>query len=290
MSEYFALDVETANASAASICQIGIVHFRDHQVVDEWASQINPLTFFDPYNVSIHGIDETDVAKSPSLAAIYPQLEGILSGGFVVHHGHFDRTAFTSAYEIYGLEPLKSEWIDNTKVVRRTWEQFSKKGYGLANLVKHFEIPLDHHDALSDARAAGKIFALASEHTGNSVEQWLEVVNSRSTISGLKKRIAVDGVEGALFNGETLVFTGSLREVRAVAAEAAGLLGFNVRDTVTADTTFLVVGTQDADKLGGYNKSSKHRKAESLAGKGQEISILTEEDFWALVKAKRKSR
>jgi DNA polymerase-3 subunit epsilon len=287
MGEYFALDVETANASAASICQIGIVHFRDHQVVDEWASLINPLTFFDPYNVSIHGIDKEEVAKSPTLASVYQQLERILGGSFIVHHGHFDRTAFTSAYEIYGLEPLKSEWIDNTKVVRRTWEEFSKKGYGLANLVKHFGIPLDHHDALSDARAAGQIFALASLETGNSLEEWLDVVGSRLAISSSKKKIAVDGAEGAMFSGETLVFTGSLREVRAVAAEAAGFLGFNVRDNVTAETSFLVVGTQDADKLGGYNKSSKHRKAESLADKGQEISILTEEDFWALVKAKK---
>lgn len=288
MGEYFALDVETANASAASICQIGIVHFRDHQVVDEWASLVNPLTFFDPYNVSIHGIGEADVVKSPSLASIYPKVDEILNGGFIIHHGHFDRTAFTSACETYGLEPLKSEWIDNTRVVRRTWGEFSKKGYGLANLVKHFKIPLDHHDALSDARAAGKIFALASRQTGYSIEEWLEVLGSRSASSSLKNRIAVDGVEGELFSGETLVFTGSLREVRAVAAKAARFLGFNVRDNVTADTSFLVVGTQDADKLSGYNKSSKHRKAESLAAKGQEISILTEEDFWALVKAKRK--
>jgi DNA polymerase-3 subunit epsilon len=290
MSEYFALDVETANASAASICQIGIVHFKDHQIVDEWVSLINPLTFFDPFNVSIHGIDEDDVAKSPPFATIYPRLEDVLGGGFIVHHGHFDRTAFTAAYEIYGLEPLESKWIDNTKVVRRTWEQFSKKGYGLANLVEHFGIQLDHHDALSDARAAGKVFALASEHTGNSLEEWLAVVSSRSTGLGPKRRIAVDGAEGAAFSGETLVFTGSLREIRSVAAEAAGLLGFDVRDTVTAETSFLVVGTQDTDKLGGYNKSSKHRKAETLAGKGQEISILTEEDFWALAKANGKSQ
>jgi DNA polymerase III subunit epsilon len=290
MSNYFALDVETANASAASICQIGVVHFRDHQVVSEWATLVNPLTSFDPYNVSIHGIGEEDVAKSPSLATVFPKLVELLGGGTIIHHGHFDRTAFTSAYEVYDLEPLDSQWIDNTKVVRRTWEQFSKKGYGLANLVKHFGIALDHHDALSDARAAGQIFALASQHTGNSIEDWLEVFSVRSTISDPRKRIAVDGAESAEFSGETLVFTGSLREVRAIAAEAAGLLGFNVRDTVTAETSFLVVGTQDADKLAGYNKSSKHRKVETLAEKGQDISILTEEDFWSLVKASRRSR
>ena len=41
----------------------------------------------------------------------------------------------------------------------------------------------------------------------------------------------------------------------------------------------LVVGIQDASKLAGYEKSSKHRKTEELIQKGIPITILSEKDF-----------
>ena len=34
--EFVALDVETANADMASICQIGIAQFRDGSLVEDW--------------------------------------------------------------------------------------------------------------------------------------------------------------------------------------------------------------------------------------------------------------
>jgi DNA polymerase-3 subunit epsilon len=41
----------------------------------------------------------------------------------------------------------------------------------------------------------------------------------------------------------------------------------------------LVVGIQDNTKLAGYEKSSKHRKAEELIESGINIRILSEKDF-----------
>ena len=54
MVTFNAIDVETANADRASICQIGIVHVRDGVVVDRWQTLVNPEDWFDPWNVSIH--------------------------------------------------------------------------------------------------------------------------------------------------------------------------------------------------------------------------------------------
>ena len=45
----------------------------------------------------------------------------------------------------------------------------------------------------------------------------------------------------------------------------------------------LVVGTQDESKLRGYEKSSKHRKIETLINKGSNIEILSESDFFDLL-------
>ena len=69
--------------------------------------------------------------------------------------------------------------------------------------------------------------------------------------------------EGALF-GESLVFTGALGIPRREAADMAARAGCDVAANVSRKTTLLVVGTQDRSKLKGYQKSTKHRKAETL--------------------------
>ena len=42
MLTFNSIDVETANADRASICQIGIVHVRDGEIGDQWQTLVNP--------------------------------------------------------------------------------------------------------------------------------------------------------------------------------------------------------------------------------------------------------
>ena len=55
--DFISVDVETANPDHASICQIGIVCFRQGQQAEQWESLVNPEDYFDEMNVFIHGID-----------------------------------------------------------------------------------------------------------------------------------------------------------------------------------------------------------------------------------------
>ena len=61
MTQYFVLDVETANANQSSLCQIGVVLVIDGVVSQEFNWIIDPEDWFDPYNVGIHGIDASRV-------------------------------------------------------------------------------------------------------------------------------------------------------------------------------------------------------------------------------------
>ena len=91
MLTFNSIDVETANADRASICQIGIVHVQDGQIEDQWQTLINSEDWFDPWNVSIHGIDENDVRNSPTLPKVHDELRRRLSGSVLVSHTSFDR-------------------------------------------------------------------------------------------------------------------------------------------------------------------------------------------------------
>ena len=82
---FVALDVETANADMAAICQIGIARFANAVMTDEWKSYIDPQDYFDGIKGSIHGIDEAVVAGAPTFGALVNTINGLLNGHVVVH-------------------------------------------------------------------------------------------------------------------------------------------------------------------------------------------------------------
>ena len=286
MLTFNAIDVETANADRASICQIGIVHVQDGEIRDRWQTLINPEDWFDPWNVSIHGIDESDVVNSPILPEVCDELRRRLRGSVLVSHTAFDRVAFERDMTRYDLEQLQVTWLDSAKIARRAWpDSYGARGWGLRNVANDLGISFNHHDALEDAGAAAEIVLHACAASELDIDGWLQRVDRpiyppppKSAMSERREGNA----EGPLF-GETIVFTGALGIPRREAADLAANAGCSVAPSVTKSVTMLVVGTQDKSKLNGYEKSSKHRKAEVLIDKGLDIQILSESDFSDLI-------
>lgn len=278
---FIAVDLETANPRMSSVCQIGVVTFEDGKEVAAQMRYVDPRDYFDPVNVSIHGVTESDVRGAPHFGELHGWLCEQTSGEIVACHTHFDRVALAQACGQHALEPLACNWLDTARVARRAWSEFSQSGYGLANLARHFGISFQHHDALHDARTAGLILLKAIEETGFNPAEWIE--NPISPGSGAPIRRDGDG-DGPLL-GETIVFTGSLEIPRRAAADLAHEAGAAVEPNVTKHTTLLVVGDQDIAKLNGADKSGKHRKAEQLIERGQPIRIVGEADFMSVCSA-----
>lgn len=283
--DFTSIDVETANPDLSSICQIGIVQFRDGAVAHRWKTYVNPNDYFDPMNVSVHGINESDVSDAPTFCDIAPELHGYLTSSVVCHHTAFDRTAIHAVHARHDVPVPDIRWLDTARVVRRTWLDRSRSGYGLRPVADMLGITFNHHDAEEDARAAGEILLHAIRESGLSVPEWLVRAYRpiTSSSSGSSERHTRDGnPEGPLY-GETVVFTGALSMPRREAADLAAAAGCDVGAGVTKCTTLLVVGDQDVTKLAGHSKSSKHRTAEANIEKGQPIRILRETDFRMLL-------
>ena len=291
MLTFNSIDVETANADRASICQIGIVHVRDGRIQGQWQTLVNPETWFDHWNTMIHGIDESAVRQSPTLPEVRDELRARLRGTILVSHTSFDRVAFQRAMERYDLEQLQVTWLDSAKIVRRAWpESYGRSGYGLKNVAKDLGISFDHHDALEDARAAAEIVLRACASTETDIDDWLRRVSSpihlstSGSSSSCSAPVKREGnAEGALY-GETMLFTGELESMpRSEAADIAASSGCDVVNNVSKKVTMLVIGMQDTTRLNGYEKSSKHRKVEAMIERGSEIQILSERDFFELM-------
>jgi DNA polymerase-3 subunit epsilon len=277
-SLFVALDVETANADRASICQVGVALFERGRLANEWVSLVNPLDDFDPFNVAIHGIDENAVRDAPTLQQVSNKLSELLSGRIVVSHTAFDRVAITRAYEKAAIPPPTCTWLDSARVARRTWDEVARSGYGLGPLCERIGYEYQAHDALEDAKAAAMVFLAAAVDSNLDAAGWVERLKQYDNAGS--SRIALAGaVDGPLF-GEVVVFTGALAIPRREAAELAARMGCDVAPGVNKKTTMIVIGDTDAR---GREKTSKMVKAQQLIAAGQDIELLTESDFSQLV-------
>lgn len=282
---FVAIDVETANSDMAAICQIGIAKFENGVLVEEWVSLLNPHDYFDFVNISIHGIEEADVADAPIFSEVLDKLKYFLDGAICVCHTHFDRVSISKAFQKYSITPLNIYWLDSARVARRTWEEFAWSGYGLANVCQKIGYEFNHHNALEDAKASGQVLLAAIKESKLDLDMWIKRVQQPINLAHSSQGVAIQRIgnpEGDL-HGEVVVFTGALEMPRNEAADLASRIGCNVAPGVNKETTLLVVGDQDITKFAGKAKSAKHLKAEQLIAKGYSIRIIQESDFNDLV-------
>ena len=286
--KFAAIDVETANPDFASICSIGVAVFENGELASEWSSLINPKDYFDPFHESIHGIKEKDVRGKPTFKMVATEIDQLFGDMVIVTHTHFDRVAIHRAAAHWSIPAPSWTWLDSARVARRTWSEFAQSGYGLPNVCEKIGYSFKHHDALEDAKAAGQIILAAMHESGLDLDAMLKRVEqpidlSRARAQRKKASFKRDGNPDGPLAGEVIVFTGTLEVPRREAADIASFAGCQVADSVTKNTTLLVVGDIDTRKLAGYKKTSKHRKAEKMAAAGSPIRIIYESDFQELI-------
>lgn len=281
--DFIAVDVETANYHRGSICQIGLTTVRNGELQGTETLFVDPQVEFDPFNISIHGIDAASVAGSPTFPEIKEKLRSKMSTLPVISYGAFDRAAFALADDGRVETPFLADhpWINAQTIVRRAWPEHFAKKYNLRLVADTLGLSLDHHDAGSDAEVAARAVVMAAEKLKMNLEQ-LIARTKQPIIPGSYGLIKYEvGDEGPLAE-EVITFTGALALPRAEAAKLANELGAGVSAGTTKKTTILVVGAQDCSKIIG-DKSSKHRKAEDLVSQGQTIEFITESDFIAIL-------
>jgi len=281
--DFLCLDVETANESAASICQIGIATFiaGEHRPELDIEFYVDPEDYFLEELIEIHGISEQSVIGSPTYPEVHHLLTKLLSGTTVLGHSHFDRVSLAQASSKYSLQPLEVQWLDTLRVARRAWpERMANGGHGLRVLANHCGIQFKHHSAIQDAWCAGKIFLQACSITGLSLDEWMVRVNQPTIFRA--SAYPEGNPDGHLF-GEIVVFTGTLSLPRSEMENLASFAGCRVDDGVTKHTTLVVVGTQDPVRIKGAAFSAKHQKARDLVAKGKPIRIVNEVDFTLLL-------
>jgi len=268
--DFVVIDVETACARPSSICQIGIVGFRDGREVLAWETLVDPQDAFMPFNTRLHGIGPQHVAGKPTFPRLYGTLLDHLGGRITVAHSMFDHGALTAACRIAGLPMIRSRWLDSVQVARHAWPDLHT--HRLNVLAEHLELEHRHHDALSDARVAGGVLLRAMEHTGLDLAAWMA---SPWRTSPRKAQRPTPAANGPLL-GEKIALITSPHD-RTLPAEIAAA-GGKVMAGVGRTTTMLVIAGARPFSF-GVRRTALYEKAEALIADGATISILSAEDL-----------
>lgn len=156
---FVAIDFETADYGRDSACAVALVRVEGDRIVATEHRLIRPprRQFVFTY---IHGIRWEDVAGAPPFAGVWPEVAPILEGAsfFAAHNAPFDKGVLAACCAAAGLPDPALPFVCTVKLSRRAWTLPSN---ALDAVCRHLDIPLRHHEALSDAEACARILVAA---------------------------------------------------------------------------------------------------------------------------------
>jgi DNA polymerase-3 subunit epsilon len=152
-NSFTAIDFETAQGKRWSICQVGLVRVENGIIKNQLSVLVQP-----PFNyywnnfIDIHGITPNLTRKAQTFDRVWQQIAPFIENQNVVAHNGFafDFHCLKQTLEYYEMAVPEYEGHCTYKIY----------GDNLASLCRMYNIPLNHHDALSDAKACAELYQL----------------------------------------------------------------------------------------------------------------------------------
>ena len=155
---YTVFDIETTGFSPFNdkIIEIGAVKMKGKEIIDTFSTFVNPEIPIPENIVELTSITNFMVQDSETIEKVLPEfLEFCKDTVLVAHNAKFDIGFITQKAKELSLEFQPSS-IDTLPLAKILIPDL--KGFGLAKIVKHYDIKLDnHHRAVDDAQATAEI-------------------------------------------------------------------------------------------------------------------------------------
>lgn len=300
--EFVTIDFETATSDRHSICSVGIVTFKNNQIIDKYYHLVKPdVDEFDPYNVEINGITEEMVANEPSFNELWPEILPKLQGKQVAaHYAQFDMSVLRSTLDHFSIPYPEFNYLCTWVLAKKSIT--NAISYRLNSLANRINFNFEHHNALEDAKACGMIlidilkdvnaqsfkeiaqhFSISCGHLypGGYTPCSAASGSSTNAVLGKIKATETDIDNGHYFYGKNIAFTGTLISMpRKEAVQKIVNKGAVFSPSVTKKTNILVFGYQSPYKFAeNAENSAKFIKAQTLRSAGADIEIINEDDF-----------
>lgn len=165
---FVALDFETATASRDSACALGMVRVEGGLITAEqrWLFR-PPGNRYEMGNIAVHGIHPRDTQDAPDFADAWEEISAFMRVPLVVaHNAAFDLYVLQDTLRNRGLRAS----VDYGCTVSLSRKALPDLGnHRLDTMARHYGLELDHHDALSDARACANIGLRLADAAGGDL-------------------------------------------------------------------------------------------------------------------------
>ena len=157
--DFVAIDLEKLDDCQYSICEVGMVKYRNGKFVDEFHSYIRPADSIDRNmfgkTVLKHITDEM-LQSAPTFSEIYEKMKAFANGTIIVcHNKGADLNYLYYNEKKYGLSGLYTEYIDTNDICKLGLKEAYRKIFG-----KQMK---NHHSALDDAKHTAEILVALSD-------------------------------------------------------------------------------------------------------------------------------
>ena len=159
MTDFAAIDFETANGQRSSVCSVGVVVVREGRVVDSFYSLIKPEpNYYAWFCQQVHGLGHEDTDDADVFPVVWERLEPLIEGlPLVAHNAPFDEGCLRAVMQVYRMDWPDYRFHCTCRAARRVF------GRRLPNHQLHtvaeacgFDLR-NHHNALADAEACAAI-------------------------------------------------------------------------------------------------------------------------------------
>ncbi|MCS7181158.1 MAG: 3'-5' exonuclease, partial [bacterium] len=159
--EIIVLDTETTglNPEEDRICEIALLRIREGEIVEKFATLINPEIKI-PTEVSfISKILDDDLKNAPLFCSIVDKVNEIIKGKIILcHNADFDISFLKKEFKRCGIEFPEIKIIDTLLIAKRF---FNFKSNSLSYLSHYYKIERTiQHRAEDDAKATFEIFKI----------------------------------------------------------------------------------------------------------------------------------
>lgn len=105
---------------------------------------------------AINGLSQQDVSFGQNLLNWVGTINTITDGAIcIAHNARFDQAILSNELKRLGYGPLTCKWEDTLLLAR---QKLSLPHYDLNSVAQYFNIPIEHHNSLSDANATAQIY------------------------------------------------------------------------------------------------------------------------------------
>ena len=159
MTDFAAIDFETANEYPSSVCSVGIVVVRGGKIVDRFYSLIHPEPeYYQWFCMRVHGLCREDTEYAPVFPEVWAKVEPLIEDlPLVAHNARFDEGCLKAVFRVYRMDYPDYIFLDTLSASRRHFG-FSLPNHRLDTVSAACGYNLtNHHHALADAEACAAI-------------------------------------------------------------------------------------------------------------------------------------